>query len=137
MVSTPMAEITVDETRTPIVLITFPNECTVADYQQAVDRYVTIARRGRRVAWLTDLRAFNPLMAPGPVRRAATELRAPHVELLASVSAAEARVLTSNIVRGLSAAFNWLTPVPWPIAHFREMENAEAWLHTQLAKHAP
>ena len=129
-----MSEIVVDESRAPIIVVTFPPDGTIADYEKAVARYVDISRRGQRVAWLIDLRNFNPLTAPAPVRKAAAEMAAQAAPVIKTVSAGEARVVTSNLVRGLSTAFTWLTTTHWPTAHFKTMEDAEAWLRAQLAK---
>lgn len=129
-----MSEIAVDESRAPIILATFPPEGTIADYEKALARYVEIARRGQRVGWLIDMRNFNPLTAPAAVRKAAAEMAARAAPVIKTVSAGEARVVTSTLVRGVSTAFTWLTTTHWPVAHFNTMADGEAWLRAQLAK---
>lgn len=132
-----MPEIVVDDSRAPIVVVTFPRDSGLEEYMRAVDRYVEIARRGQRVGWLIDLRRFSPLAAPAPVRKAAAEYAARQVPVLQPVSAGEARVVTNPVMRGVSAAFSWLTAMHWPTRHFSTMEDAEAWLRAQLADSGP
>lgn len=129
-----MAEIVVDESRAPIIVVTFPSEGSVEDYARVIERYREVAQRGARVGWLIDMRAFNPLTSPAATRKASAALIAPHIPFLQTVSAGEARVVTSNLVRGVSTAFTWLTGAPWPTTHFKTMDDAETWLRVQLAK---
>lgn len=135
-ISRAMTFIPLDETRAPIMATCFPPELVIEDYENLVGRYVVIAQRGQRVVWLHDLRNFNPIAIPSPVRKAAADLALQHLEILKSVSVAEARVVTNHFVRGLSSAFTWLTGAPWPTQHFKTMQDAETWLRTQLAKDA-
>lgn len=127
-----MAEIRVDESRSPIVVVTFPERIELVDYQRVVARYVEIAQRGVPVGWLIDMVAFNPLIASPTARRQAAQAVEPFIKTIRTVSAGEARVVPNSIVRGVSTAFTWVTDAHWPTSHFARHYEAEEWLVRQL-----
>lgn len=121
-----------DDSAAPIVRVTYPEHVTTGGYERLFDDYVALCARHPRIAWLVDMRDFNPLMVSAPVRKTAAEVferaRAP---LLRS-TVCEARVVSSTAMRGVLMAFDWVTGSKWPVKNVDSVGAAEVWIARQL-----
>ena len=119
---------TVDDDEWPLVRSEFPNEPTTEGYRRLFEHYATLAQRGGSIAWLVDMRGFNPVTGNAAVRKAAAQVFESHRETLSRVTLCEARVVDGAVVRGILTAFDWLTGNKWPCANFATAEEARAWI---------
>lgn len=129
-----MAEIAVDESRLPIVVVTFPESMTAEQVGTLFARYDVLSRRHPRLAYIIDLSRFNPALGPSDVRRAIDERFKEHREVLMRATLCEARVVPGAVVRMALAAFDAIAPQKWPCAHFATRREAEDWVAKQLAR---
>ena len=90
-----------------------------------------------RLAYLIDMRRFDPLRAPASKRRHAAEVFKANVHKLRHVTVCEARVVSSELTRGVLTAFDWLTGTKWPCATFTSRENAERWVERRVGSASP
>lgn len=129
-----MAEIPVDESRLPIVVVTFPDLVTGEQIRTLFARYDLLSRRHPRIAYIIDFTRFNPALGPGDVRRAIDERFREHREVLMRATLCEARIVPSMLIRTALAAFDAIAPQKWPCAHFATRREAEAWVAQHLAR---
>jgi hypothetical protein len=122
----------VDESRWPLVIVTFPPTVVIEEYRALFQQYVAMSKRGDKVAYLIDMQKFNPLTAPAAVRKAAAETFAENRHILVKATVCEARVVASSLTCGVLTAFDWLTGQKWPCANFTVMVEAERWAAAQL-----
>jgi hypothetical protein len=127
----------VDDSRAPLVTVTYPQGMDVADVRFLFERYATLSRKHPRIGYLIDLRAANPLLFPADIRRTMNALFDEHRELLLRVTVCEARVAPNVVVRGAIDLFDWAAPKKWPCASFATMPEAEAWVSARLSGAAP
>jgi hypothetical protein len=127
-----VAPIRVDETRAPLILVTYPDQPTPDDMRELFAQYADLSRRHEKVAYLIDFRAFNPISAPASHRKVAADLFAEYRAVLQASTVCEARVVESGFARGVLTAFDWLTGAKWPCANFGTMQRAEAWIESHL-----
>ncbi|MDQ3035949.1 MAG: hypothetical protein M3Y87_26330 [Myxococcota bacterium] len=126
--------ITISDARLPIVDVVYEGEPAADEYRRAFAEYARIASAGTPVAYLIDMRTFDPLGITADKRRAASEVFKQYEHRLAAVSVAEARVITSPITRGIVTAFDWLTSAnKWPCRQFASRDEGERWLREQLS----
>ena len=120
--------------RFPIVDIIYAGPATpIEDFRDAFEEYARIAERKVRVAWLIDMRNFDPLKVSATNRKDAARVFDEFAARLAPVSVAEARVIVSPLTRGILTAFDWLTGTnKWPCRQYGTMEAAETWLRAEL-----
>jgi hypothetical protein len=123
----------VDETRWPLVVVTFPPAFTAEKYGELHQKYAAMSRRpGARIGYLIDMRQFNPVMAPAAMRKAAADTFAANRAVLMKATVCEARVVTDAVTCGVLTAFDWLTGKKWPCANFTSVEEAERWIESQM-----
>lgn len=127
-----MEEFRIDESRWPLVVVTFPPTFTVERYRALFEKYVALSRRGERLSYLIDMRSFNPLHAGASHRKAAADTFAENRHLLIKVTVCEARVVASKLTSGVLTAFDWLTGQKWPCANFTSMAEAESWVGARM-----
>jgi hypothetical protein len=131
-----MPEIVVDDSRAPVIVVTYPDAPTIDDFRAAFEKYRAISERHPRVAYLVDFRRFDPVTAPAATRKEAAKVFERYRPILARVTVCEARVVENVLSRGIVTAFDWITPQKWPCANFARATEAEAWIAKQLAKPA-
>jgi hypothetical protein len=127
---------TVEDEGWPLVRCRFPPQPDTDGYTRLFEQYAELARRGGSIAWLVDMRGFNPLTSPPTVRKAAAEVFERHRDALARVTLCEARVIDGAAVRGVVTAFDWLTGNKWPCSNFATPEEARTWIDEQRARAA-
>jgi hypothetical protein len=124
----------VDETRWPIIRVTFPSIVTLEAYRGVFRQYVTFSKRGERIGYLIDMRQFNPLTASAAMRKGAAEVFAENRDALVKATVCEGRVVASSLTSGVLTAFDWLTGQKWPCANFTSMDEAARWVEKQMQK---
>ena len=134
--------LTVESTRLPIVDIAYHTvvgaDDLITDFREAFAEYGRLARRGQPLAYLLDMRDFDPLLAPAAQRRHGAEVYREYVDILRPVSVGEARVITSPVTRGIVTAYDWLTGAnKWPCRQVASLAEGEAWLRERLAQAGP
>ncbi|MGE0791114.1 MAG: STAS/SEC14 domain-containing protein [Sandaracinaceae bacterium] len=128
----------VDESRLPVLLVTYPEHPSPEMLDELWERYRAIARANERVAYLIDMRALHPMNAGANVRRRAADLYRRHRHELGRSAVCEARVVSSGLIRGILVAFDWIKGEGlWPCATFTTFDEAEAWIEERLAAFAP
>lgn len=127
-----MEDFQVDESRWPLVVVTFPSVVTIEMYRALFQQYATLSFRGDKIGYLIDMRRFNPVTAPASLRKAAADVFAANREVLIKATACEARVVESTLTSGILTAFDWLTGQKWPCANFTTKPDAERWALAKL-----
>ncbi len=86
-------------------------------------------------AVLIDLRDVDPFAVGAARRRKVAEEAERRRDGLERTLVAEARLVSTSLVRAMMTAFDWLLPQPFrhPICNFSSMAEAEDWLQDQLA----
>lgn len=126
------ARIVVSHARLPIVDVTYPPNVSVETFRESFCEYAKLAGLKRPLGYLLDMRRFNPLFAPAAVRKSAAEVFHEFAPVLKPVSVCEARVVTSELTRGIITAFDWLSGTKWPCATFTDLEKAHQWVVARL-----
>ena len=121
-----------DESRWPLVVVTFPHSVGVDSCRAFFEQLLAMARRGEKIGYLMDLRKFNPLTAQPALRKLAADTFVDRRPELARVTVCEARVTDGTISRGVLTAFDWMTGQKWPCENFGSMHEAERWVRAQL-----
>jgi hypothetical protein len=116
----------------PIIHVEFPAFFEGEEYAQLFERYVQLSEQHPRVAYLIDMRRFDPLRAPADKRRLAAAIFKANVHRLRAVTVCEARVVGNELTRGIITAFDWLTGTKWPCATFTAVDEAERWIDRRL-----
>ncbi|MFT3770993.1 MAG: hypothetical protein QM820_36715 [Minicystis sp.] len=127
-----MEEFQVDESRWPLVVVTYPAVIEMERYRRLFRQYASMSRRGDKIGYLIDMRSFNPLTAPAALRKAAAETFAENRKVLLEATLCEARVVENSLTSGILTAFDWLTGQKWPCANFTTMPDAERWVLGKL-----
>jgi hypothetical protein len=127
-----MEEFQVDESRWPLVVVTFPPVVTMEKYRALFQQYALLSLRGDKIGYLIDMRRFNPIKAPASLRKAAADVFAENRDVLLEATACEARVVEGSLTSHILTAFDWLTGQKWPCANFTTVPDAERWVRTKL-----
>jgi hypothetical protein len=110
----------------------FAGSVTPADMghviSQLLDLVARAEREGCRIGLLALLDSLNPARVTAGMRKEHVELLRKHLPRLAAVTCAEARLVTSPILRGVLTAMSWLLPHPWPVEVFSQERDAFEWL---------
>lgn len=129
--------LTIESRRLPLIDVTYHRTNVqghlLDDYREAFEEYARLASQGAPVAYLLDMREFDPLQIDAKSRQQAALIFHDYAGRLRPTSVAEARVITSAITRGVVTAFDWLTNAnKWPCRQFATPPEAEAWLRSLL-----
>jgi hypothetical protein len=129
-----VASITIDDSRHPLVLVTFVGGATDAEFQDYLDRMekLVVLRRETNCTILDATRAGD---TPAKQRRMQSEWLKRNETLLAKYSAGTAFVITSPLVRGLLTAILWVSPMAAPHTVVATVDEAEAWAIARLREH--
>jgi hypothetical protein len=122
-----------DGSEFPLVRFTYPSSPLPAEIPRYYQAYDAIWPRGPHVL-LVDIRRLNPLFAGAAARRALMKEVSARQPLIGKLLVAEARIVSSPVVRGLISAFEWTRPTP-RTAPFHVCENeieARDWLRPYL-----
>ena len=123
-----MDDFRIDESRWPLVVVTYPPLVTLEKYRALFKQYVDLSRRGTKIGYLIDMRRFNPLLASASQRKLAAATFTEHREELVRATICEGRVVASSFTSGVLTAFDWLTGQKWPCANFTTKDEAEPWV---------
>lgn len=128
-----MVSIRIDETRWPLVVISWPAEELEDD---AIEEFIAasearLARRELHLSLHDGIRAIG--LTSKQRKRLAEHTRAME-PMLRDYMVAAAIVSPSAIVHGVVTAINWLAPPVFPQKVFSEAAEAEAWLGRQLER---
>jgi len=129
-----MHEFEIDESRAPIVRVTYPEVFTTEALRRLFDRYVLLSHRHARIAYLIDFTRYNPALGPTDVRKTASDLLLEHRDTLARVTLCEARLVPSALLRAAMVAFDSVTSHKWPCANFATSVEAEKWIAKHLSR---
>jgi uncharacterized protein YbbC (DUF1343 family) len=119
--------------RLPIVGVEFPSFFDEAQYRELFARYRSLSLEHGRIAYIIDMRKFNPLKASAALRKQAAEVFNENVSHLVTATVCEARIVSDQLTRGVVTAFDWLTGTKWPCRTFTSPSEAEDWVQKQLA----
>lgn len=122
-----------DETRFPIVVVTFAGTATDAEFHAYLAAMSRMIRKKQVTATILD--ASEAGSTPAVQRRLQAEWLKINAELLRVYSAGTAFVITSPLVRGALTAILWVQPMPSPHTVVGTLGQAEAWAKKQLAAH--
>jgi hypothetical protein len=125
-----MAVIEVDESRYPLVVVTFVGQ--VAEYE--FDRYLqTMSRVLQRQARNAIVFDASRAASPNAMRRSkqAAWLKS-HRDLIQKYSCGSAFVIASAIVRGGLTAILWVSPIPGAHTVVGTLAEAETWATDRL-----
>jgi hypothetical protein len=120
-----MAGITVDESRFPLVVVTFDG--SVADH--AFDRYLeslsrVLQRREKNVIVFDARRAAGP---PAMQRSKQAAWLKSHRAMIAAYSCGSVFVIASAVIRGGLTAILWIAPIPGNHTVVATLAEAEMW----------
>jgi len=124
------ARIDVDESRFPLVVVTFvgrPSDAQFRAYLEQMDQIVA-----RRETYATLLDASEVGNTPAVQRRMQAEWLKRHDATIRACSVGTAMVISRAAVRGLLTAILWLTPIPGEHQTFATFEDAERWCLDRL-----
>jgi hypothetical protein len=124
---------TLDAAEAPLILVTYPAVASIESVNALFAGFRRIAAEHGRVGWVVDMREFNPLSAPAPIRKAFADEYERCRRIIESATVCEARIFTSPMVRGIVTAVDWLLNRKYPMKTFAELEPAKAWVRGQLA----
>lgn len=98
----------------------------------SVARLGAIAQRGVRYTLLFDARGAKPLGAQQ--RKLLADASLPTAADAARNCAGSAIVVSNMVLAGIVTALHWLKPTDYPEKVFSTLDEAEAWLSTQLPR---
>jgi hypothetical protein len=121
----------VDDTRHPLVVVTFEGDLTDAELAHYLaEKESRVLARRRLSATVVD--ATNVRSVTARQRRMQAEWIEKHEETLARYSVGSAFVITSSLVQGTLTAILWLKPMPTPHVVVGTFAEAEAWCREKL-----
>ncbi len=130
-----MGQVLFDESRRPLMRMTYQGLCDDAEWRRHVGRMSEWARRGEPYAVVIDARQVGRV--PATQRKAITEWIDRDRQHLKVNCAGGALIFSSPIQQGLWTAISWVTPSPIPVKVFRDVSAAESWLRDMLAAKFP
>lgn len=123
--------ITIDESRRPIVLVTFVGTASDAEFDNYL-RGMTEQILARREKTVTILDALRSDQTSAAQRRRQAEWLKSHAEDLRRYSLGTAFVIRSALVRGALTAIFWMQPLDRPHTIVASLEEAETWGRDRL-----
>ncbi len=127
-----MGAIHIDDSRHPLVIVTFTGVATDAEFETYLDEMKRNLERRRPTAMVLD--ATNAGSTPPTHRRRQAEWLKEHEALLKQYSAGTAFVITSPLVRGALTAILWVQPMPASHTVVATRHEAEKWAIEQLTR---
>jgi hypothetical protein len=125
--------IAIDDTRRPLIVVTFVGSATDAEFDAYLDAMATsvLARRERTVTLLDATRSDA---TPAAQRRRQAEWLKTHDAELRRYSLGTAFVIRSPIVRGVLTAILWIQPMSVPYTVVATRNEGEAWAAEMLSR---
>ncbi|GAB4207499.1 MAG: hypothetical protein OHK0013_25190 [Sandaracinaceae bacterium] len=121
----------VDDTRHPLVVVTFEGDVTDAEFVRYLAEMESRVLVRRRLS-ATVFDATKAGATSARQRRMQAEWMEKNEEALARYSAGSAFVITSPLVRGTLTAILWLKPLPVPHVVVGTFAEAEQWCRDRL-----
>jgi hypothetical protein len=125
-----MTAIRIDESRSPLIIVTFPvstNDAEFDDYLERMQRRLALRKKS---VVIMDARVVTQSHATQRAKQA--EWLKTNRELLRLYSCGTAFVIRSAIVRGGLTAILWVAPIPSPHTVVATIEEAEQWALARL-----
>ncbi len=122
--------IAIDESRAPLVRVTVIGRQDVRGYRGMLEGLADVFRRAPgRYVMVLDMRQFNPFSVDARMRREGAEVWRRDAELWRRSIVGEARVVHNSLTKNILTGIDWLLGEDrWPIQHFVDIDEAEAWL---------
>lgn len=121
----PMENITFDESRLPLVVVTFRGTATSAEFEEYLRRLSANLDRKQPTAIVIDSREF--LVMPAAQRKRQAEWIDATRTVRTRYTLGTAFVINSPLMRGALTAIFWLTKYDTPYVVVATPEEAEAW----------
>ena len=125
-----MSSIEFDDSRFPIVRVTFVGVVTSEEFERYLDSMTKLLLRRQMNVMVLD--ASRAGLSPPIQRRRQAEWMKEHDAELRRYSKGTAFVITSTLVRGALTAILWLQPMPTPHVVVSTIEEAETWARSKL-----
>jgi hypothetical protein len=131
-----VAAIEIDESRFPIVVVTFTGNATDAEFSDYLASMTAMmVRRGTHNVTILDARKSG--VTPPKQRKMQGEWLKANKERLERQSLGSAFVIDSPLVRGVLTAILWIAPMPQAHIVVSTIEEAEAWAHRRVREATP
>lgn len=132
-----MKAISFDESRWPLVIVTYPEQTEEADFFAHLDLLDanirrTVAARAK-TALIYDI--TSGYRAPASVRKAQADWMKKNATVTRQNCVGIAFVMTSAVVRGALTAILWMSDMPAPYTVVATVEEAERWCTEKLGAH--
>ena len=139
-VDTPKSAVELDESRWPILIITFTamqsdefkGEKGDAHAHRLNEAMKSIFARQQPFGLILDFSRSQSVSSS--FRRILAEFEHEQVENFTRYVAADALVLSSALQRGAYTAYMWIAPIPYPAKAFEKRADAVEWVETKLAQ---
>lgn len=125
-----MGAIRVDESRFPVIIVTFEDTVPDAEFDAYLARLDAHVARRIRCAFVFD--ATRAGRSSATQRRKQADWMRANEHVLRTYSAGYAFVISSPLIRGALTAILWLQPMPAPHVVVPTFEEAERWARGQL-----
>lgn len=125
-----LSSIRIDETRLPLVLVTFSGVVTDEEFTAYLEEQTRIVcRREKRVVVIDAMRAGETRPTQ---RKQQADWQRQHREALALYSLGTSFAIDSAVIRGALTAILWVQPLPHPHFVATSLADAERWAVAQL-----
>ncbi len=125
-----MDSIRIDESRFPLIVVTFVGSQDEADFSAYLEWMTALAKRRVKAVTVFDATKAGPTSATQRARQGAWIKT--NRALIQQFSCGSAFVVSSAIVRGALTAILWIAPVPGPHTIVATFEEAERWALERL-----
>lgn len=125
-----MAEIIVDESKWPLVVVRYPAEYDLQDWLTHGNRLNSILDREVPFAYIAETSMARP--ANSAERKISGDSHRARHAAWEKYCLGCGVVLRSAINRGVLTAIQWLHPYPYPMEAFATYEQAETWVLRKL-----
>jgi len=125
-----MGAIQFDDTRFPLVVVTFNGTATDAEFSDYLARMSELVSRKQKNVTVFDARSSG--VVPAIQRKRQADWIAANRQGLKEYSCGSAFVISSAVVRGALTAILWLQPIPVSHIVLGSVEEAERWAMQRL-----
>lgn len=125
-----MAAIEIDESRWPMIVVTFTGNATEAEFDDYLRRMSEFLQRSE--PYVTVLDATRSDVTPATQRRKQADWLRAREASLRRHSAGTAFVISSAVVRGVLTAILWMQPLPQQHVIVATRAEATKWAREQL-----
>jgi hypothetical protein len=126
----PPPSIRVDESRRPLILVTFTGVVTDDEFTAYLEAQTRVVLRPEKNVMVID--AMRAGATPPTQRKRQAEWQRQHERALAANSLGTAFAMGSAVVRGVLTAILWVQPLPHPHFVAASLADAERWAMAQI-----